>query len=174
MENNRIGKIRYLFKKTGDIEGIFHTRIVTKKEKMLRTSKQQKRIKRGGNNTQKNYIKTSLNEPDDHNSVVIHPELVILQCEVKWALGSMTTNKARGGDEIPAELFKILKDDAVKVLHSICQQVWKTQVWPKDQKRSVFIQILKNGNAKESSDYHTLGLNSHVSKVMLKIIQARP
>ena len=97
----------------------------------------------------------------------------ILECEVKWALGSITTNKASGGDGIPVELFQILKDDAVKVLHSIYQQIWKTQQWPQDWTRSVFIPILKKGNAKECSNYHTVALISPASKVMLKIVQAR-
>jgi len=97
----------------------------------------------------------------------------ILECEVKWALESSTTNKARGGDGIPAELFQILKDDAVKVLHSICQQIWKTQQWPQDWKSSVFIPISKKGNAKESTNYHTIAPISHASKVMLKILQDR-
>ena len=103
----------------------------------------------------------------------IHLEPDILECKVKWALGSITTNKASGGDGIPIELFQILKDDAVKVLHSICQQIWKTQQWPQDWKRSVFIPIPKKGNAKECSNYHTIALISHSSKVMLKILQAR-
>ena len=97
----------------------------------------------------------------------------ILECEVKWASGSITMNKASGGDGIPAELFQILKDDAVKVLHSICQQTWKTQQWPQDWKRSVFIPIPKKGNAKECSNYHTIAFISHASKTMLKILQAR-
>ena len=97
----------------------------------------------------------------------------ILDCEVQWALGSITTNKASGGDGIPVELFQILKDDAVKVLHSICQQIWKTQQWPQDCKRSVFIPIPKKGNAKECSNYHTIALISHASIAMLKILQAR-
>ena len=97
----------------------------------------------------------------------------ILECEVKWALESITTNKASGGDGITVELFQILIDDAVKVLHSICQQVWKTQQWPQDWKRSVFIPIPKRGNAKECSNYRTIALISHASKVMLKILQAR-
>ena len=98
----------------------------------------------------------------------------ILECEVKWVLGRITMNKASGGDGIPVELFQILKDNAVKVLHSICQQIWKTQQWPQDWKRSVFIQIPKKGNAKEFSNYHTMALISATSKVMLKILQARP
>ena len=97
----------------------------------------------------------------------------ILECEVKWALGSITTNKASGGDGVAVELFQILKDDAVKVLHSICQQIWKTQHWPQYWKRSVFIPIPKKGNAKECSNYDTIALISHASKVMLKILQAR-
>ena len=97
----------------------------------------------------------------------------ILECEVKWALESITMNKASGGDGIPVELFQILKDDAVKELHSICQQIWKTQQWPQHWKRSVFIPIPKKGNAKECANYHTIALVSHVSKVMFKILQAR-
>ena len=105
--------------------------------------------------------------------MITHLEPDILECEVKWALGSIITNKASGGDGIPVELFQILKYDAVKVLHSICQQIWKTQQWPQDWKRSVFIAIPKKGNAKECSNYHTIALISHASKVMLKILQAR-
>ena len=105
--------------------------------------------------------------------MITHWEPDILECEVKWALGSITTNKASGGDRIPVQLFQILKNDSVKVLHSICQQIWKTQQWPQDWKLSVFIPILKKGNAKESSDYCTIALTSHTSKVMLKILQAR-
>ena len=97
----------------------------------------------------------------------------ILECEVKWALGRIPTNKASGGDGIPVELFQILKDDAVNVLHSICQQIWKTQQWPQDWKRSIFITIPKKGNAKECSNYCTIALMSHASKVMLKILQGR-
>ena len=105
--------------------------------------------------------------------MITHLEPDILECEVKWALGSITTNKASGGDGVPTELFQILKDDAVKVLHSIHQQIWKTQQWPQDWKRSVFISILKKGNAKECLNYCTIALISHTSKVMLKILQAR-
>ena len=105
--------------------------------------------------------------------MITHLEPDILECEVKWALKSITENKASGGDGIPGELFQILKDDAVKVLHSICQQIWKTQQWPQDWKRSVFFPITKKGNAKECSNYHTIALISHASKVMLKILQAR-
>uniref|UniRef100_A0A4W2E9N1 RNA-directed DNA polymerase n=1 Tax=Bos indicus x Bos taurus TaxID=30522 RepID=A0A4W2E9N1_BOBOX len=114
-----------------------------------------------------------LHDPDNHDSVITDLEPDILECEVQWALESITTNKASGGDGIPVELFQILKDDAVKVLHSICQQIWKTQQWPQDWKRSVFIPIPKKGNAKECSNYCTIALISHTSKVMLKILQAR-
>ena len=105
--------------------------------------------------------------------MITHPESHILECKVKWALGSITTNKARRGDRIPTELFQILKDDSVKVLHSICQQIWKTQQWPQDWKRSAFIPIPKKGNAKECSNYLTTAFISHASKVILKILQAR-
>ena len=117
--------------------------------------------------------KKDLHDPDNHNAVITHLEPAILECEVKWALGSITMNKASGGDRIPAELFLILKDDAVKVLHSICQQIWKTQQWPQDWKNSVFIPNPKKGNAKECSKYCTIALISCASKVMLKILQAR-
>ena len=105
--------------------------------------------------------------------MITHLEPDILECEVKWALESITTNKASGGDGIPVELFSMLKDDAVKVLHSICQKIWKTQQWTQDWKRSVFIPILKKVNAKECSNYYTIALISQASKVMLKIPQSR-
>ena len=117
--------------------------------------------------------KKDLNDPDNHNGVITHLEPDILECEVKWALESIPTNKASGGDGIAAELFQILKDDAVKVLHSICQQIWETQQWPQDWKRSVFIPTSKKGNAKEFSNYRTIALFSHAGKVMLKTLQAR-
>ena len=117
--------------------------------------------------------KNGLNDPDIHNGVVTHLEPDILEYEVKWVLGSITTNKASGGDRIPTELFQILKDDAVKVLHSICQQIWKTQQWSQDCKRSVFIPIPQKGNAKECSKHHTVALILHASKVLVKIFQAR-
>ena len=120
-----------------------------------------------------NLYKNDLYDPSNQNGVITHLEQDILECEIKWALGSITTNKASGGDGIPVELFQILKDDAMKMLHSICQQIWKTQQWPQDWKRSVFIPIPKKGNAKECSEYCTIGLISHASKVMLKIRQAR-
>ena len=112
--------------------------------------------------------KKDLHDQDNHSSLIIHLEPDILECKVKWALGSITKNKASGGDGIPVEQFQILKNDAVKVLHSICQQIWKTQQWPRDWKRSVFIAIPKKGNDKECSNYHTIVLISCASKVMLK------
>ena len=114
-----------------------------------------------------------LHDLDNHDGVITHLEPDILECETKWALGSITTNQVSGGDGNLAELFQILKDDAVKVLHSICQKIWKTQQWPQDWKRSVFIPIPKKGNAKICSNYRTIALISHASKVMLKILQAR-
>ena len=119
-----------------------------------------------------NSTKKDLNYPDNHDGVITHLEPDILECKVKWTLGSITTNKASGGDGIPVKLFQILKDDAVKVMHSICQQILKTQQWPQDWKRSVFIPIPKKCNAKECSNYHMVALISHASKVMLKILQA--
>ena len=116
--------------------------------------------------------KKDLQDPDNHNGGITHLEPDILECEVKQTLGSITTNKASGGDGIPVELFQILKDDVVKMQHSICQQIWKTQQWPQDWKMSVFIPIPKKGNAKECSNHHTIALISHASKVILKILQA--
>ena len=129
-------------------------------------------FKRSGKNTQKLY-KKDLYDPDNYDGVITHLEPDILECEVKWALGSITMNKVSGGDGIPVELFQTLKYDAVKVLHSIRQQIWKTHQWPQDWRRSAFIPIPKNGNAKECSNYQTIALISHASKVMIKILQAR-
>ena len=117
--------------------------------------------------------KNDLHDLDNHNGMITHLEPDILEGEVKWALGIITTNKASEGDGIPVKLFQILKDDVMKVLHSICQQIWKTQQWPQDWKRSVFISIPKKDNAKECSNYRTIALISHASKVILNILQAR-
>ena len=117
-------------------------------------------------------VQKNLHDPDNHDGVITHLEPDILECKVKWALGSITMNTASGGDGSPVELFQILKDDAVKV-HSVCQQIWKTQQWPQDWERSVFIPISKKGNPKECSNYRTIAFISHASKVMLKILQAR-
>ena len=118
-------------------------------------------------------VQKVLHDPDNYYGMITHLEPNILECEVKWALESITADKASGDDGIPVELFEILTDDAMKVLHSICQQIWKTQQWPQDWKRSVFIPIPKKGNAKECSNYRTIALISHASKVMLKILQPR-
>jgi len=117
--------------------------------------------------------KKDLHDPDNHDGVITHLEPDILECKVEWALGGITMNKASGDTGISVELFQILKDDAVKVLHSVCQQIWKTHQWPQDWKRSLFIPIPKKGNAKEQSNYHTIALTSLTSKVMLKILRAR-
>ena len=130
-------------------------------------------IKKSWQEYTEDLYKEDLHDPDNHHSVITHLEPDILECEVKWALESITTNKASRGDEISVELFQILEDDAVKVLHSICQHIWKTQQWPQDWKRSVFIPISKKGNAKECPNYHTIALISHANKIMLKILQAR-
>ena len=130
-------------------------------------------IKRWQEYTEELLPKKNLHDPDNHDGVITRLEPDILECEVKWALGSITMNKASGGDGIPAELFQVLKYDAVKVMHSVCWQIWKTQQWPQDWKRSVFIPIPKKGNAKECSNYPTTALISHASKVMLKIPQTK-
>ena len=123
--------------------------------------------------TEELYQKKNLHDSDNHDGVITHLEPDILESKVRWALGSITRKKVSRGDGIPTELFQILKDDAVKVLHTTCQQIWKTQQWPQDCKRSVFIPIPKKGKVKECSDYCTIALISHASKVMLKILQAR-
>ena len=145
----------------------------TKKDKKSMDLTEAEVIKKRWQEYMEELYKKDLNEPDNHNGVITDLEPDILESEVKWALGSLTTSKASVGDGIPAELVQILKDDAVKVLHSICQQIWKTQQWPQDWKKSVFIPIPKKGNAKECSDYHTIALTSHATKVMLKILQVR-
>ena len=117
--------------------------------------------------------KKDLHDLDNHDGVITHLEPDILKCEVTWVLGSITMNKASGGDGIPVELFQILKHDALKMLHSICQKIWKTHQWSQDWKKSVFIPIPKKSHAKECSNYRTIALISHASKVMLKILQAR-
>ena len=129
-------------------------------------------LRKGGKNTEELYKKAP-NDPDKHSGVITHIEPDILESKVKWALGSITMSKATGGDRIPAKLFHILKDGAVKVLHSICQRIWKMQQWPQDWKMSGFIPILKKCNAKECLNYCRIALISQASKVMLKILQAR-
>ena len=147
-ENNRMGKTRDLFKKMRGTKGTFHAKMGKIKDRNGMDLTEAGIKKRWQGYTEEVY-KKDLHDPDNHNDVITHLEPDILECEVKWVLGSITTSKASGGDGIPAELFQILKDDAVKVLHSICQQIWKTQQRPQDWKRSVFIPIPKKGNAKE-------------------------
>ena len=167
-----MGKTRDLFKKIRDRKGTFHAKMGTIKDRNGRDLTEAKYIKRWQEYTEELY-KKDLHDPNNHDGVITHLDPDILECEVKWALESITMNKASGGDGISVELFQILKDDAVKVLHSICHQIWKTQQWPQDWKRSVFIPIPKKGNVKECSNYLTIALISHTSKVMLKILQAR-
>ena len=169
-ENNRMGKTRDLFKKIRDTKGTFHAKMGSIKDKNGMDLTEAEDIKKRRQECMEELYKIDLHDPDNHDDVITYLEPDILECEVKWALESITMNKASGGDEIPVELFQILKDDAVKVLHSICQQIWKTQQWPQDWKRSVFIPIPKKGNAKECSNYCTIALISHTSKIMLKII----
>ena len=166
-----MGKTRDLFKKIRDTKATFHAKMgLIKDRNGMDLTEAEDIKKRWQEYTEELYKKRSSN---NHDGVITHLEPVILEFEVKWALGSITTNKVSGGDGIPVQLFQILKDDAVKVLHSICQQIWKTQQWPQDWKRSVFIPIPKKGNAKECSNYCTIALISHTSKVMFKILQAR-
>ena len=167
-----MGKTRDLLKKMRDIKGTFHTKMGTIKDRNGMDLTEAEDIKKRWQEYTELY-KKDLHDPDNHDGVIIYLEPDILECEVKWASRSITTNKASGGDGIPVELFQILKDDAVKVLHSICQHLWKTQQWPQDWKMSVFIPIPKKGNIKECSNYCRDALISHTSKVMLKILQAR-
>ena len=168
-----MGKTRDLFRKIRDTKGSFHAKMGSIKDRNGLDLTEAEDIKKRWQKYTEELYKKDLHDPDNHNGVITHLEPDILECEIKWAFGSITMNKVSGGDGIPAELFQILKDDAVKVLHSICQQVLKSQPWPQDWKRSVFIPIPKKGNAKECSNYCTIALISHASKVMLKILQAR-
>ena len=140
---------------------------------MVWTKQKRKIVGSCGKNTQKNYTKKNLHDKENHDGVVTQLEANILECEVKWALESISMNKASGGHGIPVELFQILKDDTVKVLNSIFQQILKTQQWPQDRERSVFISIPNKGNAKVCPNYCTIAFISHASKVMLKILQDR-
>ena len=151
-----MGRTRDLFKKIRDTKGAFHAKMDSIKDRNGMDLKEAEDIKRWQEYTE--LYKKDLHDLDTHDDVITHLEPDILECEVKWALGSITTNKASGGDGIPVELFPILKEDAMKMLHSINQQIWKTQQWPQEWKRSVFIPIPKKGNAKEYSVYHTISL----------------
>ena len=158
-----MGKTRYLFKKIRDTKGTFHAKMSSIKDRNGIDLTEAEDIKKRWKEYTEELHKKDLYDTDNRNGVITHLEPDILECEVKWALGCITMNKASGGDGIPVELFQILKDDAVKVLHSICQQIWKTQQWPQDWKRSVFIPIPKKGNAKECSNYCTIALISHTN-----------
>ena len=172
-ENKRMGKTRDLFKKIRDTKGTLHAKMGSIKDRNDMALTEAEDINKRWQEYTEEIYKKELADPDHHDGVIIHLEPDILECEVKWALGSIITNKASGGDGIPVELFQILKVDAAKLLHSVCQQIWKIQQWPQDWKRSVFISIPKKDNAKGCSNYHTIALISHASKVMLKILQAR-
>ena len=171
--SNRMGKTRDLFKKIRDTKGTFHAKMGSIKDRNGMDLIEAEDIKKRWQEYTEELYKKDLHDSDNHDVVITHLEPDIMQCKVKWALGSITMNKASGGDGSLVELFQILKDDAMKVLHSICQQIWKTQQWPQDRKRSVFTPIPKKGNAKECSNYYTVAVNSHASKVTLKILQAR-
>ena len=168
-----MGKTRDLFKKIRDTKGTFYAKMGSIKDRNGRDLTEAEDIKKRWQEYTEELYKKHLHDPDNHKGVISHLEASILECEVKWVLGNITTNKVSGGDGIPVELFQILKDDAVKVLHSICQKIWKTQQCPQDWIRSVFIPIPKKGNAKVCSNYHTIAYTSHTSKVMLKILQVR-
>ena len=164
-----MGKTRVLFKKIRDTEGNFHAKMGSIKDRNGMDLTEAEDIKeRWQENTE--LCKKDLKDQDNNDGVIPHLEPDILECEVKWALGSITRNKASGGDGIPVELFQILKYNAMNVLHSICQQILKTQQWPQDWKWSVFIPTPKKGNAKDCSNYCTIALISYASKVMLKIL----
>jgi len=167
-----MGKTGDLLKKIRDTKGTFHAKMGSIHDRNGKDLTEAEEIKKRWQEYTEKLYKKGLNDLDNHDGVVTHLEPDILECKVKWALGSITMNKASGGDGILVELFQILKDDAVKVLHPICQQIWKIQQWPQDWKRSVFIPILNKGNAKECSNYCAIVLISHASKVMLKTLQA--
>ena len=163
-----MGKTRDLFKKIRNTKGTFHAKMGSIKDRNGVDLTEAEDIKKRWQEYTEELYRKDLHDPDNHDGVITHAESDILEYEVKWALGSITMNKVMDG--IPVELFQILKDEAVKVLHSICQQIWKTQQWPQDWKMSVFIPIPKKGKPKECSNYHTIALISHTSKVMLKIL----
>ena len=148
--------MREFVKKIRDTKGTFLAKVGSIKDRNGMDQREAEDIKKRWQEYTEELYEKDHHNPDNYNGVITHLGPDNLECEVKWALGSITTNKASGGDGVPVELFQILKDDAVKVLHSICQQIWKTQQWPQDWKRSVFIPILKKGNAKECSNYHTI------------------
>ena len=168
-----MGKTRDLFKKIRDTKGTFQAKMGSITDRNFMNLKEAEDIKKRWQEYTEELYKKDLHDPDNHDGVITHLEPDILECEFNWALESITTNKATGCDAIPVELFQILKMDAVNVPHSIHQQLWKTQQWPQDWKRSVFIPIPKKGNPKECSNYCTIALISDASNVTLKIMQAR-
>ena len=172
-ENNRMGKNRDLFKMIKHAKGTFHAKMGTIKDRNGMDLRETEDIKKMWQEHTEELYKKDLNDLDNHEGVITHLKPDILECEVKWSLESITKNKDGGGDVIPAELFEILKDDTMKVLHLICQQIWKTQQWLQEWKSSVFIPFAKKGNAKHCSNYHKIAISSHASKVMPKILQAR-
>ena len=167
-----MGKTRDLFKKIRETKGTFHIKMGTTKDRNSMDLTEAEDIKKRWQEYTELH-KKDLHDPNNHDGMITHLEPDLLECKVKWALGNITTNKIIGGDRIPVELFQILKDNAVKLLYSICQQIWKTQQWPQDWKGSVFIPVPEKGNAKECSNYCTIALISPASKVMLKILQVR-
>ena len=169
-KNSRMGETRNLLKEIRHTKGTFHAKMGSIKGRNGMDLTETEDIKKRWQEYTEELYKKDLHNPDNHYGVITHLEPSILECEVKWALGNITTNKASGCDGIPVELFQILIDDAVKVLHSICHQIWKAPQWSQDWKRSVFIPIPKKGNAKECSNYCTIALISHTSKEMLKIL----
>ena len=171
-ENNKRRKTGDPVRKVGNTNGTFCPKMGTIKDKNDRDRAEAEEIMKRWKEYTELY-KKDLNEPDYYDGVVSHPEPDILECKVKWALRRTAVNKARGYDEIPAELFKSLKDDAIKVLHSLCQKIWMTQQWPQDWKMPVFIPDPKKGSTRECADHWTVALLSHASKVMLKILHAR-
>ena len=165
-----MGKTRDLFEKIRHTKGNFHAKMSSIKDRNGMDLTEAEEIKKRRQEYTEELFKKDLNDPDNHNDVITHLKLDILECKVKWTLGGITMNKASVGDGFPVELFQNLKDDPLKVVHSICQQIWKTQQQPQHWTRSVFFPIPKKGNAKECSDYRTTALISHANKVMLKIL----
>ena len=167
-----MGKTRDLFKKIRDTKGTFHVKMGSIKDRNSMDLTEAEDIKKTWQEYTEELYKKDLHNPDSHDGVITHLESDIMECEVKWVLGSISMNKASGGDGISAELLQILKDDAVKMLHSICQQIWKTQQWPQTGKGQLSFQSQRKAT-KECSNYRTTALISHTSKTMLKILQAR-
>ena len=172
-ENNKGGKSRDLYRKIGNINGAFCPKVGTVKGNNSRDLVDAEEIKMRWKEYIEELYRTDLNEPDYYDGVASHPGPDILECEVRWALRSTAINKATGCDEIPAELFTSLKKDAIRVLHSLFQQLWKTHQWPQDWNRSILIPVPKKGSTKECANHRTITIISHASKVMLKVLHAR-